>query len=139
MVMAVHSLAYLSTLRMCPVCDLDFGNQGMLNASAVGLPMLAPTTSADVAADKAVLSPAAWHGGPRTQFLRSLAPWWQSAEDVNDSDLDLVELTNTDARLGPVGQPMVVMFYCWGSQHSSNGLGLATAPGTLADFLAAFF
>ena len=67
-----------------------------------------------------------------------MSPWWSSAEDVNDSDLDLVEYDNSDSALGPVG-PMVLMFYCWGSQHSNNGLGLASAPGTLNDFLSAWF
>ena len=64
---------------------------GQGNASAVGTPMLAPLTPADVAADRALLSPVAWHGGARSQFLIAMSPWWRSADDVNDSDLDLVE------------------------------------------------
>ena len=107
-----------------------------------------------------------------------MSPWWTTAADVNDSDLDLVEYDNKDPALGPLG-PTVVMYYCWcaapptansaraphptarsantvagaqwrvshaavraarrGSQHSNNGLGLATAPGTLNDFLSAWF
>jgi hypothetical protein len=151
---------------------------GQGNGSSVGTPMLAPITPADVAADKALLSPAAWHGGERSQFLIAMSPWWMTADDVNDSDLDLVEYDNKDPALGPLG-PTVVMYYCWcaepattnsaraphphralcehsarlavegshaavctarrGSQHSNNGLGLATAPGTLNDFLSAWF
>jgi hypothetical protein len=50
----------------------------------------------------------------------------------------VVEVENTNAALGPLG-PMVVMFYCWGSQHSNNGLGLAVAHMSLDDFMAGFF
>jgi hypothetical protein len=47
---------------------------GQGNASTVGTPMLAPLTSADVAADRSLLSPAAWHGGARAQFLIGASP-----------------------------------------------------------------
>eukprot|EP01043_Picozoa_sp_COSAG02_P010675 COSAG02_NODE_380_length_23483_cov_8.034382_13_plen_100_part_00 len=49
----------------------------------------------------------------------------------------VVEMENANASLGPLG-PMVVMFYCWGSQHSNNGLGLAVAHMALNDFMAGF-
>ena len=65
------------------------------------------------------------------QFLIAMSLWWNQAEDVNDTDMDLVEYNNTDPDLGELG-PMVLMFYCWGSQHSNNGLGFATAPGRRA-------
>ena len=57
---------------------------------------------------------------------------------VNNSDLDLVEWENKDPKLGPVGR-LVVMLYCWGSQHSNNGLALGIAEGGLAEFMASFW
>lgn len=50
----------------------------------------------------------------------------------------VVEIDNKNATLGPLG-PMVVMFYCWGSQHSDNGLGLAVSHMSLSEFMAGFF
>ena len=57
---------------------------------------------------------------------------------VNNSDLDLVEWENKDPKLGPVGR-LVVMLYCWGQQHSNNGLALGIAEGGLAEFMASFW
>ena len=56
--------------------------------------------------------------------------WWLG--------IAVVEIENTNESLGHVGR-MVVMFYCWGSQHSNNGLGLAVAHMSLNDFMAGFF
>ena len=75
---------------------------GMGNKSETGTPMLAATSPAQVAADTALV-PAAWHGGERFNFLHALRPWWSTQEDVNNSDLDLVEFENTDPKLGPLG------------------------------------
>ena len=89
--------------------------------------MLAPITPADVAADKALLSPAAWHGGERSQFLIAMSPWWMTADDVNDSDLDLVEYDNKDPALGPLG-PTVVMYYCWCAEPATTNSARAPHP-----------
>jgi hypothetical protein len=59
----------------------------MGNASEVGVPMLAATTPADVAADKAMV-PQEWKGGARYDFMKALEAWWTTADDVNNSDLD---------------------------------------------------
>ena len=110
---------------------------GMGNKSALGTPMLAPTTPAEASADRAVV-PEGWQGKERRGFLTALAPWWSDNDDVNNSDLDLVEWENKDPKLGPVGR-MVVIFYCWGQQHSNNGLALGIAEGGLAEFMASFW
>ena len=47
----------------------------MGNASEVGIPMLAATTAADVAADK-TLVPRQWKGGQRFEFMSALQAWW---------------------------------------------------------------
>ena len=109
----------------------------MGNKSALGTPMLAPTTPAEASADRAVV-PEGWQGKERRGFLTALAPWWSDNDDVNNSDLDLVEWENKDPKLGPVGK-MVVMLYCWGQQHSNNGLALGIAEGGLAEFMASFW
>jgi hypothetical protein len=70
----------------------------MGNASEVGIPMLAATTAADVAADK-TLVPRQWKGGQRFEFMSALQAWWSGADDVNNSDLDRAGL------IGPAWLP----------------------------------